>query len=302
MSNRLKELNAFRESVKSYNLGDTAAGVTFWGFVSLFPAILAVAALLGSMETFIGDAAARKARISIVRWVNDVMPTGQAAGIRANIIDMLNTARSGVAVIATLGALWSMSKGFAGLCRALARVMDEGHKRAGIKGRAVGVMLGAATTVVVLVVLLQVVLGPLFGLEKHIPRGGGHTFLLVWQWLRWPFLLAVLIAWTTVMIKVGSGTKADLREVFPGAVVATVWWTIMTGLFQLGLVLGVLRANPILGAIGGITLFLAWMNQMSFGILLGGAALAFRAQRSRNVATSNDDNSTVNDELVSGTI
>lgn len=298
----LESVKAFRKYIKPYHLGDTAAGVTFWGFVSLFPAILAVVSLLGTMETFIGDSAATKARATIIRAANDLLSSGQATSLRSNILDMLTNARSGVAIVATLGAFWSMSKGFAGLCRALAKVMRSGENRSGLKGRAIGLGLGAATTVVVLVVLFQVVLGPLFGLESHIPRGGGRTILAIWQWVRWPFMLAVLIGWTSVMIKWGSGTKIALREVLPGAVVAAVWWSLVTGLFQLGIVLGVLRANPILGAIGGITLTLAWMNQMSFGILLGGAAVEFRGQRNLNVATSNDESSIDNDELVSGTI
>ncbi len=294
--------NLFRQFVKPQSLGDVAAGVTFWGFVSLFPALLATVSLLGTMETFIGDNAAQRARASIVRWVNDLLASGQTSSIRGSILDMLNNTRSGVAIIASVGALWSMSKGFAGLCRALSRVIGIPEQRKGLKGRAVGLALGAATTLVVIAVLLQVVLGPLYGFEKRLPHGGAHAFLVVWQWVRWPFMLAVLILWTTVMIKVGSGTKNSLRHVLPGALVATSWWAVVTALFQLGLVLGVLRANPILGAIGGITLFLAWMNQMSYGILLGGAAIAYMDQRNRNVATSNADSSIDNDEFVSMTV
>ena len=99
-----------------------------------------------------------------------------------------------------------MSKGFAGLCRGLALVDGQPGARYGIKGRLVGLLLGLATLLVMTIVLLQIVVGPLLGFEKLLP--GTSMLLTVWNVVRWPVLVVLVVVWLTTLLHIGPGPDA----------------------------------------------------------------------------------------------
>src|SRR4051812_19367834 len=59
---------------KAHELNDVAAGLSFWAIVSMFPAVLAFASLLGSIEVFIGPSAADELRRQITDFLNRTLP------------------------------------------------------------------------------------------------------------------------------------------------------------------------------------------------------------------------------------
>src|SRR5207344_1766931 len=110
--------------------------------------------------------------------------------------------RAGVAIVGFATAAWGMSKGFAGLFRGLALVDGNAGARYGIKGRIVGLVLGLATLLLMTIVLLQIVVGPLLGFEKNLP---GDTVLTVWDVVRWPVLLVLVVLWLATLFHIGPG-------------------------------------------------------------------------------------------------
>jgi membrane protein len=265
---------AVRRRVRHLGLGDIAASVSFWAFLSLFPALLAVAALLGEMEVLLGRSLAEQIRTNIHDAITRNFSGGTTSGFGKVLLDVTEHGRGSLALAALAGALWSTSKGFAGLCRALALIDGNPSRRRGVRGRLVGLALGAITVVVAQAVLLQLALGPLFGFEKHLPSAGMRVLLDGWDVVRWPLMLVLLVGWTSVLLKLGPGREESWRATLPGAVVTTVVWAVASGGFALAIRFGLLKANPLLGVLGGLVLFLTWLHVMSMAILVGGAVNA----------------------------
>ena len=260
--------------MRGHNLSDIAAGVSFWAFLSLFPATLAVVALLGEMQVLLGDSIAADLRRRVREVVERNLTGGAASGLGHNLLDVMSKGRGALALVALAGALWSTSKGFAGLCRALALVNGDPRRRHGWRGRLIGLVLGVITVLVAQAVLLQVALGPLFGVERHLPSAGMRVVVDGWSIVRWPVMLALLVAWTSVLLKLGPGRHEPLRDMLPGALTAAVLWALATGVFAVALRFGLLKANPVFGVLGGLILFLSWLHVMAMGILVGGAVNA----------------------------
>jgi len=258
---------AVKARQKADALGDVSAGLSFWAFLSLFPAVLA---LLGYLDLFVSDHTADDVRKEITDAIDNALTGDTAAELKRTALDIVNNPRGGLAIVGLAGALFSMGKGFSGLCRALARIRGS-EPRPMVLDRVVGVGLGFGTLLVLLILVLQVVVGPLFGFERLLPEEGSKQLLHLWEYVfRWPALLLVTVGWVTVLLKVGSRDKGGWRRHLPGALFAVAFWGVITLGFRLAVQLGLLRANPILGAIGGVILFLSWLNLMSTGILLGG--------------------------------
>jgi membrane protein len=261
-------------------LTDQAAALAFWTFLSIFPVAIAFVSLLGTMEVFIGEANADKVRNEVTERLDRVLAVGQMDSIRTTILDILTTPRAGLAIIALLTALWSMSKGFAGLCRSLAHVHGRSYARVGIIGRAHGLALGGGTLLLLTLALMQFVLGPTFGLGGREVTSSVVT--LVWSLLRVPVLVGLGLLWLTVVLKVGPGLPGRLRLFVPGAAAAAT----MIGLLVAGSVLivrlGLFNANPLLGALGGVILLMSVLNLLARAILMGAEVndVRFRPERS----------------------
>lgn len=258
---------------KRDELVDVSAGITYWTVLSIFPAVLAFTAMLGWLEFFVGESNAASVRAEVIEFVEERLGT-KGSAVAETIIDILSTPQGGIAAIAFLIAVWSMSKGFAGLFRGLARIYGEPGKRSNIKGRALAVGFGIATVGVILVLLLSMVVGPLLGFEHLLPNDGG-VLVEVWSYVRWPFIIVAVIAWIAVLLSVGPGTGVRWRRALPGAGFAAVAWLLVTAGFSL-----YFRftggGNPVYGVLGGIIVALTWLHFLVIALLVAGVLNALR--------------------------
>jgi membrane protein len=268
---------------KEHGLNDIAAGLSFWAIVSVFPAALAFASLLGSLELFIGKSAADQVRQDIVDFLNRTLPPGSE--ITSTINNILQQSRASLAIVGLLSAAWGMSKGFAGLIRGLSVVDGRRGARYGIKGRIVGLLLGAATVAVMAIVLLQIVVGPLLGFERLLPEGGS-ALLTVWEVVRWPVLAVLIVLWLATLFQIGPGREPAYRwrDRLPGAVATAVLWALVTFGFKLYVSI-VGGANPILGVLGGVIVSLTWLYLLALSLLLGAELNAVLVEQ-RTAATA----------------
>jgi len=270
---RLRDTRVVRTAIallrrwKSEELVDVSAGITYWTILSIFPAILAFTAMLGWLGFFIGEDNANDVRRRIIDFIEERLGTS-GGPVARTVIDILSTPRGGVAAVAFLIAVWSMSKGFAGLFRGLARIYGEPGIRSNLKGRAVAIGFGLLTVLVLLVLLLSIVVGPLLGFEHLLPNDGGAV-VTVWSYVRWPFITGAVISWIAVLLSVGPGTGVRWRRALPGAAFAAVAWVLVTVGF--GLYFRFTGgANPVFGVLGGIIVALTWLHFVIISLLVGG--------------------------------
>jgi membrane protein len=270
---RLRDSRVVRTSIallrrwKSDELVDVSAGITYWTVLSVFPALLAFTAMLGWLGFFIGEDNAENVRRHVIEFVDDHLGT-TGGPVATTVIDILSTPRGGVAALAFLIAVWSMSKGFAGLFRGLARIAGHPGRRSNMVGRAVAIAFGLCTVLLLLVLLLSVVVGPLLGFEHLLPNDGG-ILVTVWSYVRWPFITGAVITWLAVLLSVGPGTGLRWRRALPGAAFAAVAWVVVTIGFGLYFRFSG-GANPVFGVLGGIIVALTWLHFLIIALLVGG--------------------------------
>jgi membrane protein len=262
---------------QEHRLNDVAAGLSFWAILSIFPTVLAFAAILGSIEIIIGKSAADALRQNITEFLNRTLPPDSE--LTSTVTNILNQSRASVAVVGVLSAIWGVSRGFAGLVRALCVVDGRPFARRPFMARVVGLGLGVATVVLTTIVLLQIVVGPLLGFEKLLPQEGSLV-LDIWSAVRWPVLAVLIVLWLATLYHLAPGPEPLLRwrDRLPGALFTMAAWLVVTLGFRLYVsVIG--GANPILGVLGGVIVSLTWLYLLCFSTLLGAelnAALAAR--------------------------
>jgi membrane protein len=234
------------------------AGVAFFGFLALFPAVIALVTLYG----LFADPA------TITTQVESL--TALPGDVRQLIIDQINNqSRSALgwsAILAIALSLFSASGGINNLMTAVNVAYDEDDDRSPIKKRliALALTLGAIVFIVIMLGLVAVVPALLQGLFGDSPV---LRFLL--SAARWILLVVLVTAALAVLYRVAPDRDAPkMRWVSVGAAIATLLWLIASIGFSVYVATFGNYAKTY-GVFAGIIVLLFWLWITSYAVLLG---------------------------------
>ena len=252
-----------------------AAALTFFGVLSLFPAMLALVALLGVIGT--------PATQPLIENVSQLAP-GAARDVALDGLRAIRDSgdEAGVALITSLGvALWS-SSAYVGAFIPAANVVWEVEEARPIWGR---LLLRAGLTIVLLLLIaltaLTVVLTGPISRELGQIVGVGELAVDVWQLAKWPFLALVIMALLALLYWASPNVRhPGWRWVTPGSVLAVVLWILASLGFTV--YIATFPSFSAYGSIGGVLVFLVWLWLTNVAILLG-AELNAEIERTRAI-------------------
>ena len=245
---------------KSDNVPLLAAGVAFYAFLSIFPAIIAALLIYGLVST--PEDVTRQ-----VESLGSAIP-GPAAEL---LVDQGTTLAGqepsslGLGlVISVLLALWSASNGTGNLITAVNIAYDEEETRGFVKRKALALMLtvGAIVFVVIAVALIAVLPPVLDALGLS-----GIAWLGV-QVARWVILLGAVTAALAILYRLAPDRDAPkMKWASVGAAIATVLWIIVSIGFSLYTAFGGYGSSY--GSLAGVVVLLMWLWLTGYAILLG---------------------------------
>lgn len=258
---------------------DWAAALTYYGLLSLFPALIALVSVLG----LFGDPA--KTTQSITDIVTQLGP-GSAADTFSGPIKSITSDRaaSGVLFFVGLGtALWSASGYVGAFMRASNVIYETPEGRPFWKLRPLQLAVTLLMVVLLALVALALVLtGPIVDAVAG-PIGVGSTAVTVWNIAKWPVLVAVVLLMFAVLYHLSPNVRlVGFAWVTPGAVLALVVWIVASAGFAL-YVANFGAYSDTYGALGGVVCVLVWFWISNLAVLLGMELNAER-ERSRELA------------------
>ncbi len=249
---------------------DLAAEVAFWAVLSLVPAFIATASVLGVLESVAGGEIATRVETEVIDFLESIL-TAEADGTLDAVSDLFVQRRPGLLTFSLLAALWALSRGFAALIRSLDVVYDLDDHRGWfqIRARALGLAVGSVVAGAVMLALL--VVGPLFGEGADIAEelGFGGAFSFAWDVLRPPLAFLVLVVWAATIFHIAPDHHTPWRRDVPGAVLTAVLWVAFSGGLRVYLQVAQ-SGNAVFGALGGVLIVLLWFWLLSLAVLIGG--------------------------------
>ncbi len=263
---------------KTDNVPLLAAGMAYYAFLAIFPALIAAVLLY----SFFADPAQIRNQI-------EALGTAVPAEIRQIITEQI-TAASGNgavgfgAVVAILVALFSASGGMGNLMTAVNLAYDEEETRGFVKKRLVALALTLGAIVFLLVVVALVAVLPVV-----LQVFGTSTLVTVGiQVVRWVLIVAVITVALAVLYRVAPDRDAPkLRWVSVGAAVSTLLWIVASVGFSIYVSQFGSYAKTY-GAIAGIVILLLWLYITSYAILLGAEINAESEQQTIKDTTQGD--------------
>ena len=266
---------------KDDRVGGLAAEVAFFGLLSVFPGMLAVAAALGSLDRVLGVEVARRAEREVVGVLTTLLADsgeGTVDAVRA----LFREGDGGVFTIGLVGAVWAASRGMAAVLRALSDIYDMEETRSGLRRRGVAVVLAIGSLVLVALVLVMIVLGPLFGFGRDLAGtvGLGDAYGTLWSFVALPVAFLALVGWTTAAFHAVPHPHVGWRHHAAGAALTGVLGLAVS--VGLRLYLHFVGGNEVFGVLGGALVVLLWLYLLSLALLIGAelnAVLARTASR-----------------------
>ncbi|WP_282700567.1 YihY/virulence factor BrkB family protein [Streptomyces sp. CC219B] len=260
---------------KDDELADRAAALTYYGVLSLFPALLVLVSLLG----LAGESTTDK----VLDNLRQLAP-GSARDFITRAVEQLQGNAGTGSVMALVGlvlALWSASGYVAAFIRASNAVYDIPEGRPVWKILPVRLGLTAVLTVLAVASALIVVFTGGIARQAGTALGIGDTALTVWSIAKWPVLVVLVTIMIAILYWASPNAKVKgFRWITPGSLLALLIWLAASAGFAF-YVANFASYNKTYGTMAGVVVFLVWLWISNLAILLG---LEFDAEAVRQRA------------------
>jgi membrane protein len=277
----LDVLKRTRLGIRDTHASIVAAGVAFYAFLALVPALIALVILYGLVAnpadikdqlTSFASAAPRDAQRLLT---NQLTSVSRNAGGAATI----------GALIAIAGAIWAASSGMAALDTGLTIVNRETETRGFLKRRLLALVLTVFAVVGVLLMLALVVALPSVLDSIDV----GDVGKIVIGLARWVLLAALLLFGLGVIFRYGPQRRRPRwRWVTPGALVAVIVGLAASIGFSVYVSL-MGNYNKTYGSLGAIIVLLLWLYFMAYAVLFGAAMNAELERQTERDTTAGEE-------------
>lgn len=236
------------------NAGDLAASITFWTILSIPAAALALVSALSSLEAIAGTSVSNDVEDEIQKFVADTLVESET--LSAAISDLFGGSNTGVITVAAFTALFTLSRAFAGLIRAMDIAYEVEEGRSWWRVRLVAIALGLGTIVV------AAASATLLAILPSLPLGS------VARWFTVPGVFAGIVIWCASLFHIGPNHRTPWRYDVPGAIVTAIGWVIASQTFAL-YVRFAGSANEVQSGVGAILLALSLVYVLSLVLVMG---------------------------------
>ena len=262
----LLRFQALKATVQEFQRDDAlglAAQLAYYLILALFPFILVLVSLMGTFGS-------PELASEVLSYFRQVMPEEAYEIIEtftANIISGRAEA-PGLLSFGILFTIWAASGAFAALINALNRAYDVQETRPFWKVRGIAILMTLGLSVLVLVGVLLLVLGPQIGTTIANLFGLEETFLLVWDIARWPVALIFMVFTVALLYYFAPDVEQPFRWITPGGLIGVLLWVLASVGFNF-YVSNFGSYNKTYGSIGAVIVLLLYLYISSLTILFG---------------------------------
>lgn len=254
-------LRVYEEQGKD-NLSVIAAGVAFYWFLAIFPALAAGVSIYGLAT----DPTQLQQHIDTLRRV---MPQQAFEILQDQLTALVQQPRGALnigLIVGILLSIWSANKGVKAFMTALNVVYEEEETRGIIKVNAFSLLITFCVIFLWLIAISFVIAIPVVISKLSLPGLIEGLFV----YLRWPLLGLFLIITLAAAYRYCPDRKAPKwRWVSWGSVLATFIWLLVSILFS-AYVSNFNNFSQMYGSMGAVVILLIWFFISSYIFLLGG--------------------------------
>ena len=266
------------DGFRSDQVTDLAAGLTYYGVLALFPALIALVSVVGVF----GDPESTTRALTDI--VSDLGPKTAADTFNGPIESLTsNRGTAGALFVAgLLGALYSASGYVGAFMRASNRIYGVQEGRPFWKLRPLQIAVTLTMVVLVALVVVSVVLSGPVAESVGKALGLTSTAVAVYGLAKWPALVGVVLTMLALLYYVSPNVRLPgFRWITPGSMLAVALWIVASIGFAF-YVSNFGSYDKTYGTLGGVVTFLVWVWITNIAVLLG-VELNAELERTREI-------------------
>lgn len=259
-----------------------ASEIAYNAMLSLFPAILALLTAIGLLAESL-QATFRQLAVQL----SQILPQ-EALDLIRNFAttEITNSKNSGLFSLSFVLAIWTASGAVSTAMTALDQIHQIPSEKMRPFWKAKLVSLGLTVGTMLLLVLASFLVFTSDWLLAIVVRENASlTFLLdIWKLLRWPLALSIVAVAFGFVYRYGPSQWNSGTPMMPGAILAAVFWAILSALFRL-YVANFGNYNKVYGVVGAVIVLMLWLSMSAAVLLIGdqlnvtvGEDMRFKAQ------------------------
>jgi membrane protein len=250
-----------KDEIGDNNISIVSAGVAFYAFLAIFPAIAALVSLYGLTM----DPQSIQHQLS---QLAGMMPQEAYQILKDQLESLTETPGSALGwsmAVGILFSIWSANKGTKSLFTGVDIAYDTENSRGFIKQNALTLLFTFGAIILIILSMALIVAFPAFVNQLGLPS---NIDTLI-SWGRW-LLLALIVVWFLGLIYKYAPykPKPHTKWVLPGSIVATILWLIASWGFSF-YVKNFGSYGEMYGSISAVVVMLLWLFLTSFIILIG---------------------------------
>ncbi len=259
------------EGAGNHDAAHLAAGVAYYAFVSIFPLLLGLIAIFGFFLPSV-DLQER-----LLSYVGETIP-GATNILQQNITNII-ALRGTMGILSIILFLWGASAMFRAVNRAINRAWDITRYRSFFvrTARELGMVLGIGV-----LFLLSLGASAIISIVRGVADIPAGELIIVDAGTRFVAFLLILAVFL-LLYKYIPNTKTHWRTIWPGALLASVFFEIARTLFVFYLA-NFTNYQLLYGSIASIIILLIWIYYSALIVVLG-AEFTFQYGRMREPAT-----------------
>jgi len=250
-----------KEQIGENNVVIVSAGVGFFGFMAIFPAIMALISIYG----FVMDPQQIEEQVS---KINSMMPEQTHEIIQYRVDQFIKSQGESLGwgtFFSILLGVWIGNLGTKSLFRGINIAYDTANKRGIFKNNGLTLLFTSGAIILIILSASMIVAFPAIiekiGLPDHLE---GLT-----SWLRWLVMGTVLAGSIGLIYNFAPKRKQPgFKWVMPGAIFATCLWLLASSAFSF-YVHYFWNLSEIYGSISAVVFLMLWLFISTFIILLG---------------------------------
>ncbi|WP_408009393.1 YihY/virulence factor BrkB family protein [Pseudalkalibacillus sp. A8] len=235
---------------------DLAAQLAFYFLLSLFPFLIVTVTIL----TTIVD------KNQLFTLIQLYGPPELMNIVKENT-EIINNQGGAILSVGIIATLWTASNGMNAVIRALNQAYDVEESRNFIVARAVAMMLTLGMLLIIFVAMALPVFGQMIG---HIfGYLGLPHWEAIWNALRWVLSTLIIVCVITIIYFVAPNKRLGVKNVWIGAVLATVGWQFVSWAFSF-YVNNFGNFSATYGSLGGVIVLMLWFYVSGLMLIIGG--------------------------------
>jgi membrane protein len=265
---RLGLVEFFKRTAREINedhLAAFAGNLTYKGLFALFPFTVFLLSLLGLFGV-------PDLLNSLIEQARIVLPNDVVGLLEDQLLSIAETRAEGAftagAIVSLLLALWGVSGAFRSVMEAMNVMYEIEEDRPFWKVYGISVFLSLGVAALLITALVLVVFGPEIGGAIADVVGLGYVFELVWNVVKWPVLICVVLFAFALVYYFAPDVEQRFRYVSPGSIMAVTMWLLFSLLFRL-YVENFGSYGATFGSFAGIIILMLYIYYSSFIMLVG---------------------------------